>query len=153
MLQLYYAESAKKPVLPNHLQIQLLILYTRHVQIVAPNNMPVVIPLSSNQHLFSNLSIITVSSSTIYLIYNLLTRVDDLYDVSDDDVANLAADIGRFEMEEVEVFNGPVPEEAPLGDDPIFLYSQLQSREFRNHDEIQRRLQANEETSGWFLKG
>ncbi|KHJ30960.1 hypothetical protein EV44_g3290 [Erysiphe necator] len=73
---------------------------------------------------------------------------DDLYDVSDDDVVNLAADIGRFELEEVEVFNGPVPEEAPLGDDPIFLYSQLQSREFRNHDEIQRRLQADEEING-----
>ncbi|KHJ33631.1 hypothetical protein EV44_g3236 [Erysiphe necator] len=72
----------------------------------------------------------------------------DLYDVSDDDVANLAADIGRFELEEVEEFNGPVPEEAPLGDDPIFLYSQLQSREFRNHDEIQRQLQADEETCG-----
>ena len=60
----------------------------------------------------------------------------------------LAANIGMFEIVEEEVFNGPAPEEAPLGDDPIFMLSQIQSREFRNHDEIQRRLQAEEEENG-----
>ena len=60
----------------------------------------------------------------------------------------MAANIGMFEIVEEEVFNGPVPEEAPLGDEPIFMLSQLQSREFRNHDEIQRRLQADEEANG-----
>ena len=53
-----------------------------------------------------------------------------------------------FEIVEEEVINGPVPEEAPFGDDPIFMLSQIHSREFRNHDEIQRRLQADEERNG-----
>ena len=60
----------------------------------------------------------------------------------------MAANIGMFEIVGEEVFNGPVPEEAPLGDDPIFMLSQIQSTEFRNHDEIQRRLQADEENNG-----
>lgn len=64
-----------------------------------------------------------------------------MYDASDDEVANLAADIGRFELDEVEVFNGPVPEEAPMGDDPVFILSRLQSEEYRAHDQIQERLQ------------
>ena len=60
----------------------------------------------------------------------------------------MAANIGMFEIVEEEIFNGPVPEEAPLGDDPVFMLSQIQSREFRIHDEIQRRLQADEEVDG-----
>ena len=77
-----------------------------------------------------------------------MTRIKDIDDANDEEVERLAANIGKFEIAEEEVFNGPVPEEAPLGDDPIFLLSQIQSREFRNHDEIQRRLQAEEEENG-----
>ncbi|KHJ35419.1 hypothetical protein EV44_g2941 [Erysiphe necator] len=54
-----------------------------------------------------------------------------------------------FEIVEEEVLNGPVPEEAPLGDDPIFMLSQILSRGFKNHDEIQRRLQADEDANGY----
>ncbi|KHJ34875.1 hypothetical protein EV44_g3309 [Erysiphe necator] len=68
-------------------------------------------------------------------------------DVNEEKVDQIAAKIGLFDIEEEEVFNGPFPEEAPIWDDPIFLFSQLQSREFRNHDEIQRRLQADEGTN------
>ncbi|KHJ30202.1 hypothetical protein EV44_g1318 [Erysiphe necator] len=74
--------------------------------------------------------------------------IEDFDDADDEEVNQLAANIGMFEIVEEEVFNGPVPEEAPLGDEPIFMLSQLQSREFRNHDEIQRRLQADEEANG-----
>ncbi|KHJ34450.1 hypothetical protein EV44_g3390 [Erysiphe necator] len=72
----------------------------------------------------------------------------DVDDADDEEVEQLAANIGMFEIVEEENFNGPVPEEAPLGDDPIFMLSQIQSREFRNHDEIQKRLQADEEING-----
>ncbi|KHJ35456.1 hypothetical protein EV44_g3432 [Erysiphe necator] len=74
--------------------------------------------------------------------------IEDVDNSNDEEVEQLAANIGMFEIVEEEVFNGPVPEEAPTGDDPIFMISQLQSREFRNHDEIQRRLQADEEAFG-----
>lgn len=50
-------------------------------------------------------------------------------------------------MEE-EVFNGPIPEETPMGDDPILMLSQLQSKKLWNLDENQRRLQADEEANG-----
>ncbi|KAI6247467.1 hypothetical protein HI914_04078, partial [Erysiphe necator] len=74
--------------------------------------------------------------------------IEDIDDVNEEEVNQLAANIGMFEIVEEEVFNGPVPEEAPLGDDPVFMLSQIQSREFRIHDEIQRRLQADEEVDG-----
>ena len=77
-----------------------------------------------------------------------MTRIKDIDDANDEEVERLAANIGMFEIAEEEVFNGPVPEEAPLGDDPVFMLSQLHSTEFRNHDEIQRRLQADEENNG-----
>ncbi|KHJ33005.1 hypothetical protein EV44_g4969 [Erysiphe necator] len=74
--------------------------------------------------------------------------IEDVDDANDEEVNQLAANIGMFEIVEEEVFNGPVPEEATTGNDPIFMISQLQSREFRNHDEIQRRLQADENANG-----
>ncbi|KHJ35685.1 hypothetical protein EV44_g3307 [Erysiphe necator] len=76
-------------------------------------------------------------------------NLEDIDDVNDEEVELLAANIGMFEIVEEDVFNGPVPEEAALGDDPIYMLSQIQSREFRNHDEIQRRLQAEEEANGF----
>ena len=79
-----------------------------------------------------------------------MTRIKDVDDADDEEVEQLAANIGMFEIVEEENFNGPVPEEAHLGDDPIFMLSQVQSREFRNHDEIQRRLQEYEEANGKF---
>ncbi|KHJ32512.1 hypothetical protein EV44_g5924 [Erysiphe necator] len=75
-------------------------------------------------------------------------NLEDIDEANDEEVEQLAANIGMFEIVEEEVFNGPIPEEAPLGDDSIFKLSQLQSTEFRNHDEIQRRLQADEEANG-----
>ncbi|KHJ30471.1 hypothetical protein EV44_g3369 [Erysiphe necator] len=73
--------------------------------------------------------------------------LDNIYDAGDEEINELLANIGLSVIEKEEVFNGPVPEEAPIGDDPIFVISQLQSREFRNHDEIQRRLQVDEENN------
>ncbi|KHJ35920.1 hypothetical protein EV44_g2443 [Erysiphe necator] len=74
--------------------------------------------------------------------------IEEVDEANDEEVEELAANIGMFEIVEEEVINGPVPEEAPFGDDPIFMLSQIHSREFRNHDEIQRRLQADEERNG-----
>ena len=80
----------------------------------------------------------------------ILTWTDDLYDASDDEVTNLAADIGRFELDAVEVFNVLIPEEALMGDDPVFILSRLESQEYRAHDHIQERLQAEEQSESIF---
>lgn len=60
----------------------------------------------------------------------------------------LGADIGLFVVDKPVVPNGPVPEEARTDNEPIFYFSQHETREFQEVAELHQHLEAEQDEDG-----